>query len=196
MAGLAAPHRVAVATAAVTAPHATPHGWLLHTLQLVATVTSFMLAASPLPEINRIRASRTTGKYRFAPYFSMALNYALGMAYGFATDDGSIVFARAVSLLMAVGYMYVFVLYLAPGATATKEVAFWVAFAVIFSVGLSLTVNVLLDAAEFSTVIGSVALMASVFMAASPLLNLPVILATRDASSIPFAYTVMGIVCK
>lgn len=45
---------------------------------------------------------------------------------------------------------------------------------------------------SYAYVLGYIGLAASLFMSAAPLTNIATILRTRDASSIPFAYTVLG----
>lgn len=141
-----------------------------------------------------MRRMRSTGPFKFGPFFSMLCNYAIGCLYGHVTNDSGIVFSRASSAMVTLYYMWVFYRVRTPEDEA--EMRMWGLVAAVGGLLLFGLMAFGLPTESRVHALGGLGLVASVFMSAAPLLNLRAILRTRSAASIPFGMTVTTIVCN
>lgn len=77
-----------------------PTGTWFLLLRAVCIGLGIMLALSMLPDMRRWRQTGTTGNKKFAPLFSMTLNYTIGLAYGVTLRDTTIMATRGTSITL------------------------------------------------------------------------------------------------
>ncbi len=161
-----------------------PAAWVSLCSQAAPIVSSAVFMA-PIPTIQKIRSSRSTGSLPLLPYSSMVVNAFLWMTYGILNKDSKIWSPNAFGLFMGLNYCLQFrnnVPKNASNLPGTVAQHFrYGSLMILFTMLTAITI----DKSMATFLIGKLGVVVCVILFASPLAALKNVLATKSAKSIP-----------
>ena len=156
----------------------------------LAPVAAISVSMAPLPTILQIRRDRSVGDFPLLPYSSMIASAFVWTAYGILKSESTIWFPNGVGLVMGVSYFIAFIEYCPPkSSTLPGSVSRHMQ-----ATSALIVLCLLLATVVGSKPVGVMGIIFCVFLFASPLSALKVVLQTRSAKAIPLPFTLASVI--
>ncbi|RYG51915.1 hypothetical protein EON67_02390 [archaeon] len=147
------------------------------------------------PDIMPVVRARSAGTKPILPYCAMLLDNVVGYVFSTHIHDTMSVTLRSISIALAVVYIGIMIM-LAPTADARRSAVATAVTALLLAISIPVSVyRLLTDADAQQSALGAVNTLTAIMFAAAPLASIRTVLATRDASSLPFTTISMLTVC-
>jgi len=158
-------------------------------LDLVASTTTIMLAASPWPDFSRIAAAASTGDLSCLPYILAEWNWVFTTYYGWLINDPLLLWVNAVCGVFTFYFIAVFAKY---SLRSRPSIA---AHLVSIGIGLSSLHMVVVNQPQLQESCVAVAvIVTSTVIYIGPLATVRLVIRTKDTSSMPLLLCLMGFV--
>ncbi|KAL7690772.1 putative SWEET sugar transporter [Plasmopara halstedii] len=166
-------------------------------VQILATLSALSMCASPLSAITRIIRQRDVKNASILPFATLWVCNHIWMLYGYVAGNLFPVFTTyAIGDALSVIYLAIYLRYTTNYKIVITicSIAMFCNAAVTFYVMVGMNVELKHSEDAMMTVVGIIAIISSLALYASPLLEIKVVVQTRSSTSLPFAMILAGVI--
>jgi len=168
-------------------------GIMIPLISFTATVVTIAMFLSPWRTVQEIRQKNSVGTISATPFISSLLNCILWVTYGLVVNNKVVGGVNAVGVVTSTYYIITYWSYTSPATRGTLQRNLGIALGA--AVVLYLYIFFVIEEDLRAKTLGLMGSVVSLWMFASPLEQMSVVVRTRSTESMIFALSLMSLLC-